>query len=477
MYIAFEFYKSLKTQLMPTQERKIYTLTGLTTSLEKLFLQKFATQSYWITAEVVKVNEKGGHRYFELADSNEQGTLTSKIQASMWKSSFDNVNNTINGELPKVLSHGNKVLLEVKIEYHQIYGLKLNIIDVDPSITYGEIERKKKETIDKLKKEGLFFNQAKLYLSPIIKRIALIGSPNTSGHRDFLDELFSNEIFRNFKVKEFPCSVQGEKAKAEILSQISEAKQYNVDVIVILRGGGSKMDLNVFNDYEICKEICLSPIPVMTGIGHESDEVVADLVCRMPHITPTAIAKHFYTSIGVFSGHLRSSFDSIIRQAMELLFGEKEEFNHLYKYFNYYSTALINESKKKLTQEVHNLQLVTTDIIQNEKSALSLNLNKMYNYSINKIELAKTTFLDAQLEKISLLSSRDVEQANITLQNLQEKLDLLNPTSLLKRGYTITTLDNIDLNQTQGELKGKEIKILTDKNIITGTINKVEKNG
>ena len=109
---------------MSAQERKIYTLTGLTTSLEKLFLQKFANQSYWITAEVVKVNEKGGHRYFELADSNEQGTLTSKIQASMWKSSFDNVNTTLNGELPKVLAHGNKVLLEVKIEYHQIYGLK-----------------------------------------------------------------------------------------------------------------------------------------------------------------------------------------------------------------------------------------------------------------------------------------------------------------------------------------------------------------
>ena len=125
---------------MPAQERKIYTLTGLTTSLEKLFLQKFATQSYWITAEVVKVNEKGGHRYIELADSNEKGTLTSKIQASMWKSSFDNVNNTLNGELPKLLSHGNKVLFEVKIVYHQIYGLKLNIIDVDPSITYGEIE-------------------------------------------------------------------------------------------------------------------------------------------------------------------------------------------------------------------------------------------------------------------------------------------------------------------------------------------------
>ena len=84
------------------------------------------------------------------------------------------------------------------------------------------------------------------------------------------------------------------------------------------------MDLNVFNDYDICKEICLSPIPVMTGIGHESDEVVADLVCRISHITPTAIAKHFYTSIGVFSGHLQSSFDSIIRQALELLFGEKE---------------------------------------------------------------------------------------------------------------------------------------------------------
>jgi exodeoxyribonuclease VII large subunit len=440
-----------------------------------MMMEKFASMTFWVTAEVSKINEKGGHSYLELVDSSEEGLLTAKIQASMWRSAYEATNLQLNGELPKILVSGNKVLLEVKIEYHKIYGLKLNILSVDPSITFGEIERKKKETIERLKSEGLYELQHNLYLSPILKRIALVGSPDTSGFRDFLSELFSNNIYRNFKVKEFPSSVQGDRAKPELLRALKEAKQYSVDVIVLLRGGGSKIDLDVFNDYDIAQEIALTTIPVMTGIGHESDEVVADLVCRKSHITPTAVAKYLYMEIGVFSSHYSTAFDSIKRQSQELLYSNKEEFEQLSKYFFFYSTEIINAIRKGLQEEVHGLRYEVNEMILDRRSDLKQVLSQISNHSLNAIELERTGTMSLVLDKINLLSSGEVATNKILLDNIEEKLSLLNPMNLLNRGYTISTVEDVDINKEENIL-GKKLKTLTNNKIITSTITKEEDN-
>jgi exodeoxyribonuclease VII large subunit len=456
------------------EDRKIFSLSKLTKSLEIHFLNKFGAERYWITAELTKINEKNGNYYLELADSDE-GKLVAKMQAALWRSSYTNINAKIGGELASVLRAGNKVLLQVRLEYRALHGLSLNIIDVDPSITYGEIERKKKETVERLKKEGLYALQHQLYLPKIIKRIALIGSPQTSGHRDFLTGLFTNDIYTKFSVKEFPCSVQGDRAKDEIVEALKDAAEHDVEVIVLLRGGGSKMDLNVFNDYEIAKAICNCPIPVMTGIGHETDEVVADLVARIAHITPTATAEFLYNSIGVFSGELRAAFDAVLRKSMDMLAGRKDEFNHTNKFLVFYTQHLLTQSREELSGQIHGLQLTVQDRIAREKSELSLMLNQGRNYAVNAIELVRSTQLNQPLEKAHLLASGQLERQNIMVSNLSEKLEMLNPLALLKHGYTISTIDDIDVNQYEGELIGKELKTLTDKQLITGKITKVEK--
>ena len=223
------------------ETRNIYTLSALNQSLERFIRDNFALKNFWVLAEITKVQEKNGHYYLDLADSKE-GKRVAEIAANMWFNTFNRVNTQLNGELPSIFKHGNKSLINIRIEFHPIYGLKLNILDVDPSITYGEIEKLKKETILRLKSEGLFTRQKAIYLPAIVKKIALVGSPNTSGYRDFLTEVLNNKIYTNFKVKEFSASVQGDYAVKEIVAAIKKANEYSVDLIIVVRGGGSKMD-------------------------------------------------------------------------------------------------------------------------------------------------------------------------------------------------------------------------------------------
>jgi exodeoxyribonuclease VII large subunit len=457
------------------ETRNIYTLSALNQSLERFVRDNFALKNFWVLAEITKVQEKNGHYYLDLADSKE-GKRVAEIAANMWFNTFNRVNTQLNGELPSIFKHGNKILINIRIEFHPIYGLKLNILDVDPSITYGEIEKLKKETILRLKSEGLFNRQKAIYLPAIVKKIALVGSPNTSGYRDFFTELLNNKIYTNFKVKEFSASVQGDYAVKEIVAAINKANEFSVDLVIVVRGGGSKMDLNVFNDYEIAKTIALSKLPVITGIGHESDEVVADLVAHHNEITPTAVAKFLYERIGIFASEMNTAFDAIITRIMEIVAGRKDEFYHLSKNLIYATTNTLQTENNLIKDLVHGLELSSSELIETEKSKLELNLSRIRNYALNLIDLKKSTELDSQLEKIMLMGENLVDKSKIHLANLNELLDLLNPEQLLKKGYTISTIENIDIDKYTGELNGGIMKTLSYKTLITSKITDTKKN-
>jgi len=453
------------------QDRKIFTLSKLTQSLENHFLEHFAQRPIWITAEVSKMDERSGNYYIELADAVE-GRVVAKMQANLWAGNFKRLNAQLGGELAQILAAGNRVLLSVIIDYSSMYGLKLVIRDVDPSIAYGEIEKKKKATIERLKAEGIYQNQKQLYLSPVNRKIALIGSPETSGMRDFLNELQNNRIYTSFQIKQFPCGVQGEKAIPEIVAALKEAACYNIDVIVLLRGGGSKMDLNVFNEYDIAKQICLSRIPVLTGIGHETDEVVADLVAKQSEITPTAVAKFIYNSIGIVSGNMIRAFDSIIKRSMELVYGKREAFNHLNKYLVHHTQLLLQNNQQQLRQAIHALELGGMDRLQRERAQLRLTMNRIGQYGKSSLDWERKTKLQMPLEMIALHAKNTVEQQRAVVQNEAEKLHLLNPLRLLERGYTMSTVDGVDLRNVEGEIEGKTLLTLTDKHLIEATITK-----
>lgn len=455
------------------EERKIYPLAKLNESLERFVRNSFGTKTYWIIAEIAKAQEKNGHHYIDLADS-ENGKRIAEMSANMWFTNYTKINQKLNGELPKIFKSGNKVLLNVRIEFHTIYGLKLTILDVDPSITHGEIERKKQDTIKQLKKEGLFVLQHKLTLPAVIKKIALIGSPNTSGYRDFLSELNGNKVFTNFLVKSFPATVQGDKAIKEIVRAIRQANTYNVDAIVVLRGGGSKMDLNVFNEYEIAKAICESKIPLLTGIGHETDEVVADLVANNSQITPTAVAKFLYVRAGIFISNVNEAFNTLLTKAMGKVAMHKDEFTHTSKYLVHYTQVLLRDNNDTLRTSLYNIRLAFSERMETEQSKLALLLSRAGNYAKNYIALKKSAELDTQLDSIALRAKNFIDKSKVELNNLAELLSLLNPEELLRKGYTISTINEKDLAKYDGDLKGAQLKTLTNKYLIESTITAVK---
>lgn len=457
-----------------SEEKKIYTLHQLTTSLENFILRSFGSKNFWVVAEITKINTKGNNRYLELADS-EKGKTTALMSATIWSTTYNNIRQKIGENLPAILQSGNKVLFSIRIDYHQLYGLKLNILDIDPSYSYGEIERQKKETILRLQKEELFDLQQQLTLSPIPKRVALIGSPGTSGYRDFLDELQQNRIYRNFEIKVFAASVQGDRAAAELIKALEEARTYSVDVIIMVRGGGSKMDLHVFNDYELAKCISETKIPVVTGIGHETDEVVADLVCWQKCITPTSAAKFLYLRIGTFAADLQSAYDVIKQFSLSLLGSHKDEFNHLKQYLQHFSRQFLLEKQLELKEKSHRLQIHFKEFIQIEQSELKLQLDQIARQAVNQLRLNKESDLPARIDRVQLASKNLIQKSEQELKGLAELLDVLNPERLLKSGYTISTIDDQDIKELKGELIGKEMRTLTSHSIIQSTITKTEK--
>jgi exodeoxyribonuclease VII large subunit len=457
------------------EERKIYSLTQLNISLENHFKKNFSNRTFWITAEISKLNEKNGHYYLDLVDTID-GKTTSQINANIWARNIAVLREKIGKELFLILKVGNKALLEVVIDYHKIYGLKLNIVDIDLTFSHGEVEKNKKETIKKLKDEGIFDNQRKLRIPRIIKRIGLITSIGTDAYKDFTKELLHNNIFRNFKLKEFGTSVQGDRAKNEILEALNQARTFNLEAIVIIRGGGSPLDLNIFNDYDICKVICDTRIPIFTGIGHEPDEVVADLVASISFKTPTAVAKYFYIEVGTFKAEIGTLFDTICKKSQYELATAKNQFNNDFKIFIYTSQNIIKEYREILQNLGFRGQSGFIEIIQNERKFLHLILDKTTTNAINYVIVTRDVELVNYLDMIKLHIKNNIDQKNIELNNLMEVFKLLNPMRLLESGYTITTFNEIDLKEIDYSIIGKEIKTLSKDYLFISQVIKQIKN-
>jgi len=370
---------------------------------------------------------------------------------------------------------GNRLLFKVSLTFHEIYGLSLTIHDLDPAFTYGEIELKKKQTIERLKQEGLYDLQKGLRLPMIVKRVVLIGSPDTSGYRDFLTEMRQNNIYRNFIIQEIATTVQGDKAVAEICAALKEADAFDADAIVLIRGGGSKMDLNVFNDYQICSVIAQLRLPLITGIGHETDEVVADLVAHSRQITPTAVAKFLYIRVGTFRSEIQQLLDKSLQLGLTQLSQANELFSSTNKFLTHYFQNIITDYRSDLQAKLHRIEVGTNEILAEQRALLDLSLEKSVVAAGHWLHIVQTIELPAILEKMVLRSTNLIEIQRLELLNLQEKVAVLNPLKLLKVGYTISSIANTDLSQYKGNFIGQELQTLTDQFTVYSTITKIQK--
>ena len=270
---------------------KQYSLSEICSLIEDILAME--TENYWVRAEIASISEKSGHCYLELVEKASNGLLAAKLRATCWANVYSLLRPYFEQETGSRLQTGMQILVEIELNFHAVYGLSANIINIDPKYTVGDLARQRQETIARLQQEGVFEMNKALVLPTIVHRIAVISAESAAGYGDFCHQL-SQAGFR-FETTLFAAIMQGENAAKSIISALTAiaAQEEEFEAVAIIRGGGATTDLSCFDDYNLCNHCAQFPLPIISGIGHTRDISVLDMVAFRALKTPTAVAQFF----------------------------------------------------------------------------------------------------------------------------------------------------------------------------------------
>ena len=435
-------------------DRTIFSLSEVTKSIQKTLSERYTT-SFWVKAEMNKLNHypQSGHCYPDLVEKAD-GKIIAEIRSTIWKDDFQRINNNFLNVLHEPLKNGINILFSAKITYNPLHGLSLRILEIDPSYSLGELEKEKQQTIEKIRKEGIFNTNKSLKLALLPKRIAIISVQTSKGYSDFRQVLDGNVWGYKFFHMLFPSLLQGEHAVESIIGQLTRIKKvkHHFDAVAIIRGGGGDVGLTCYNNYELSKEIALFPIPVITGIGHSTNETVAELIAFKNAITPTDLADFLIQKFHNFSVPLQKAQESIFDRFMALIKDEKLRILNVVKNFKKDVISFINHADWIIKQNTSMLEKDSERVL-----------------SINKQRLASA--------KVNIFDKTDkfIIRENNSLASIEKNIDLMNPVNVLNRGYSITLINGKALKSVDDVQEGTILKtILPDGDIIsiTKTINK-----
>jgi exodeoxyribonuclease VII large subunit len=389
---------------------------------------------YWVIAEIADIKENSsGHVYMELIEKQPgEGSISARIRGTIWGTKGRVINQFFKASTGQSLANGMKILVKARVDYHEVYGISLTITDIDPAYTAGEMAAKKTEMIRRLENEGVIDMNRQLELPGIPNRLAIISSQNAAGYADFIKHLNENLFGFRFKTTLFQAAMQGEETETTVCAALNSIANFQTsfDAVVIIRGGGSQADLSWFDNYNIAYLITQFPIPVITGIGHEKDLSVTDMVAFRSEKTPTAAADFFI-------GKMAESLAAVEELALRLLESTKE---------------IISAGEESLTALGNRL----TPTVKMRLNSGSENLK----YLVSKIETGVRHVINSSLKDIDLL---------------KEKAEILNPLNIIKRGYTITTVNGKTVSSVASVKIGDTIETILPDGKISSEVIKSEK--
>lgn len=288
--------------------RKTITLSQLQRQVKQTLTEQFALP-VWVSAEIseLKVNY-AGHCYLELIEKGEDDAIPkAQARATIWRNRYPHLSSYFEAETGQPLTAGIRILAQVLVSYHELYGFSLQINDIDPAFTLGEMERQKNATIRRLQEEGVWEMNRSVELPAVVQRLAIISSAKAAGFQDFTNELKKSRYA--FHTTLFEAVMQGQSAEESIIDALGRVadRMEQFDAVVIVRGGGSQSDLSCFNAYRLSNHVAQFPLPVLTGIGHDKDQSVVDMVAASPHKTPTAVAAWLVERMADLEGWLEGA--------------------------------------------------------------------------------------------------------------------------------------------------------------------------
>ena len=412
---------------------------------------------YWVEAELSECRESRGHCYMELIQKDElSATPIAKASARCWASKWMLVRPYFERTTGQQLHAGMKVLLKVYAQFHEAYGFSWIVSDIDPTYTLGDMARKRQEIIRQLKAEGVFDLQKELSLPLFCQRIAVISSETAAGYGDFCNQLTDNPYGFQFQTWLFPAIMQGEEVEQSIIAALE--KIYSLtshhspltspfDCVVIIRGGGATSDMSGFDTLALAENVANFPIPIITGIGHDRDESVLEMVSHTRVKTPTAAATFLISHLKEVLDVIEASQNTITHYAQQKLSTLNAQL------------SILSEALPRLFSVVKTRQEAKLDALQ---SRMAMAISQKLVDSRARMETFEQR-LPVMLER-RLLSERH------RLELAEEKVRSLDPQLLLKRGYSITLKDGKAVRDPQSLQKGDEIETRLEKGTIKSII-------
>jgi exodeoxyribonuclease VII large subunit len=435
------------------RDKTVFTLSEVAKSVQKTLAERYSTP-FWIKAEMNKLNyySHSGHCYPELVEKI-NGRVVAQMRSTLWSDDYLNINQRFLNLLHEPLKDGIKILFQAKIKYDAQYGLSLHIMDIDPSYTLGDLELEKQLSIERLKKEGIFY-QNKNHLLPLLpQRIAIISVETSKGYADFMEVIENNPYGYRFFHMLFPAILQGENAIDSInfqLSRIEKVKSH-FDVVAIIRGGGGDVGLSCYNNYSLARTIALFPLPVLTGIGHATNETVCEMTSFQNAITPTKIAEFLIQKFHNFSVPLSESKVKIIRLTKQQLHEKNGLLQNTARLYKHLAIGMISENKYHLSQLSRSMMQeagfrfrTEKNRVQNMAQSLGKDIKGILQQGAQDISTLNTTLVRGSKSRIS--------NQQVAVQTLEKNVEILNPLHVLKRGFSITLLHGKAVRSTN-ELK------------------------
>jgi exodeoxyribonuclease VII large subunit len=448
------------------------TLTELQTIIkESLYLS--LPGMYWVTAEISEIKENSaGHCYLELIEKHPDDlNIRARVRAIIWSNRYRFLKPLFIDATGESLKEGLKIFVRVKIEYHEVYGLSLVISDIDPAFTIGEMAIKRNLIIRKLEEEGIFEMNKELDFPCLPRNIAVISSKNAAGYTDFINHLKGNSYGYTFNTVLFEASLQGRETEKSVINALARIAD-NIelfDVVAIIRGGGSQTDLSWFDNYNIAYYVTQFPIPVITGIGHEKDLSVTDMVAWKSLKTPTAVADYLISCMLNAENMINELGSEIAEAAGKIIEKNRNRIENGKLRLIPVARALISGMKERLADSKIDIINIGKGYIIREEIIPSMQISKLLSATRSLINMSKTE-LTRSVSGLKTLTINTLSQNLEKTEVLEKTLGILSPVNVLKRGYTITSLNGIIIKRSNLAIPGDIIDTQFSDGIINSKV-------
>jgi len=414
------------------KDKTVFSLTEVMKSVQNTLTERYKS-AFWVKAEMNKLNyyKHSGHCYPDLIEK-QNGKIVAQIRAILWGDDYRRIDDLFRKTLNEPLKDGIKILFLAKIAFDASHGLTLRIFDIDPDYTLGDLEKEKQETIRKLRDEGIFANNKSLQMAVLPKRIAIISVETSKGYKDFLGKIDNNPWGYVFFHLLFPSVLQGDgiiKSITAQLRRIRSVKQH-FDAVAIVRGGGGETGLASYNNYELAREIALFPLPVLTGIGHITNETITEMVAYRNLITPTDLADFFLQQF--------HNFAVPVRQAGQRL--------------SNIVNRMLNSANTKFNAET-----------------------KLFRSGIETVILKHQNHITLIADKLADRSAGVLREERLRLDSIEKNVANLDPKEVMRRGYSITLHNGKAVRKVSGLKADDTLQTILYEGTIISTIQTINK--